>query len=68
MGHFCPPASGSGYGSRDPIESGSNPYSDTDPQHCVPGTGMDFLRFVCFLTSYDTYGTLSYQCEDTVTE
>ncbi len=23
MGHFCPPESGSGYGSRDPIESGS---------------------------------------------
>ncbi len=23
VGHFCPP--GSGYGSRDPIESGSNP-------------------------------------------
>jgi hypothetical protein len=29
VGHFCP--SGSGYGSRDPIESGSNP--DVDPQH-----------------------------------
>jgi hypothetical protein len=27
--------SGSGYGSRDPIESGSNtdPYTDPDPQH-----------------------------------
>ncbi len=23
VGHFCPPVSGSGYGSRDPIESGS---------------------------------------------
>ncbi len=25
MGRFCPPGSGSGYGSTDPIESGSNP-------------------------------------------
>jgi hypothetical protein len=29
MGHFCPP--GSGCGSTDPIESGSNPDPDTDP-------------------------------------
>jgi hypothetical protein len=27
LGHFCPLGSGSGYGSRDPIESGSNPGS-----------------------------------------
>ncbi len=27
MGHFCPP----GFGSTDPIESGSNPDPDTDP-------------------------------------
>ncbi len=27
-GHFCPPGPGSGYGSRDPIDSGSDP--DTD--------------------------------------
>jgi hypothetical protein len=25
VGHFCPPGSGSGYESRDPIESGSEP-------------------------------------------
>jgi hypothetical protein len=33
VGDFCPP--GSGYGSRDPNESGSNPDdTDSDPQHC----------------------------------
>jgi hypothetical protein len=33
VGHFCPPGSGSGsrYGSRDSVESRSNP----DPQHWV---------------------------------
>ncbi len=47
MGNFCPPGSGSGYrirspkpdsesgsGSTDPIESGSNPDPNTDPQPC----------------------------------
>ncbi len=29
FGHFCPP--GSGYESRDTIESGSNPVPDPDP-------------------------------------
>ncbi len=30
-GHFCPPGFGSGYGSRDPVESGSK--TDSDPRH-----------------------------------
>ncbi len=33
VGYFCPPRTGSGYWSRDPIESGSNP--DPDPRHCL---------------------------------
>jgi hypothetical protein len=33
IGHFCPP--GSGYGSKDYIESGYNPDTDPDPQHCL---------------------------------
>jgi hypothetical protein len=33
VGNFCPPGSGSGYGSMDPVESGSNP--DPDTQHCL---------------------------------
>ncbi len=47
VGYFYPPGSRSGYGSRDPIESGSDP--DLDPQHwswryccmyvyCIPPT------------------------------
>ncbi len=32
VGHFCPP----GYGSKDPIETGSDP--DTDPLHALPVT------------------------------
>jgi hypothetical protein len=43
VGHFCPPGSGSGlqsgsgYGSRSPIESGANPdpNKDLDPQHWI---------------------------------
>ncbi len=35
VGHFCPPGFGSGYGSTDLIESGSNP--DPDPKHWSKG-------------------------------
>jgi hypothetical protein len=31
VGHFCPPGSGYGYGSRDPFESGSRSNPDPDP-------------------------------------
>ncbi len=36
VGPFCPPGSGSGYRSRNPIESGFNPDpdKDPDPQYC----------------------------------
>jgi hypothetical protein len=33
VGHFCPFRSGSGYGCRDPIESGYHQDPDLDPQH-----------------------------------
>ncbi len=36
------PDSQSGYGSGDPIESGSNPYPDPDPKHCSEGVPLDF--------------------------
>ncbi len=34
VGHFCPPEYGIFYGSKEPIESGSN--TDPDPQHWLP--------------------------------
>ncbi len=46
MSHFCPP--GSGYGSRGPFQSGSNP--DPDPQHCL----LSFL--------FPVFGFGSLQC------
>ncbi len=46
MGYFCPP--GSGYGSMDPIQSGSNP--DLDPHHCP----LSFL--------FPVFGFGSIQC------
>jgi hypothetical protein len=52
VGHFYSPGFGSGYGygSRDPIESGSNPHPDMDPdtQHCLEG---NFLSVYTVLTT-----------------
>ncbi len=43
LGHFCSPGSESGFrtgfGYRDPIQSGSNPDTDPNPQHWFFGTG-----------------------------
>ncbi len=39
----------SGYGSRDPIESGSNPDTDQDPQHCFDPRLTSLLTLILFL-------------------
>jgi hypothetical protein len=41
VGHFCPPGSGSGYGSRDPIESGYGSGSTTLAETLVQPTTTD---------------------------
>ncbi len=40
VGNFCPPGSGS----TDPIESGSNPDPDTDPQPCWSVYNMAYMN------------------------
>ncbi len=62
VGPFCPPGSGSGYGSRNPIESGFNPDPDKDPDPqycpfvilcvwCEGGRACPWTSWVCPATS-----------------
>jgi hypothetical protein len=58
VGHFCPPGSRSG--STDPIESGSNPDMDPDPQPCrqVP---LGFGVFIDIWSMEETYRTGTWE-------
>ncbi len=47
VGHFCPPGSGSGYGSRDPVESGSG-YGSRDPVES--GSTNWIVRYSAYLS------------------
>jgi hypothetical protein len=56
MCNFFPP--GSGYGSRDPIESGSNPDTDPDQQHCIVSIPVVVSSLICWNEKMCQQGTV----------